>query len=54
MVETIFSLTGIDNLSFNIDDNVLFVVCSLLLIFCLGYVFNFFQTMMERLTAKKR
>lgn len=54
MIETIFKLTGIDKINFNLDDNVLFVVCGLLLLFCLGYFFNFFQILMERLTAKRR
>lgn len=54
MVETIFTLLGIDKGTVNIDDNVLFCICSILLIYCLGYGFNFIQVFMERLTAKKR
>lgn len=53
MLETIFQLTGLNLDSFNLDDNVLFVVTCLILLFCLGYVFNFFQTLMERMTAKR-
>ena len=53
MLETIFNLTGFDLNSFNLDDNVLFTATCLILLFCLGYVFNFFQTIMERVTAKK-
>ena len=53
MLETIFELTGLNLADFNIDHNVLFCICSIILLYCLGYVFNFFQTLMERLTAKK-
>ena len=53
MLETIFNLTGFDINSFNLNDDVLFTATCLILLFCLGYVFNFFQTLMERLTAKK-
>lgn len=53
MLETIFSLTGFDISTFNLSDDVLFTATCLVLLFCLGYVFNFFQTLMERMTAKK-
>lgn len=53
MLDTIFSLTGLSLESFNIDHNVLFVGLLFILLFCLGYMFNFFQTLMERATAKK-
>lgn len=53
MLETIFKLTGFDINSFNLSDDVLFTATCLILLFCLGYVFNFFQTFMERVTAKK-
>lgn len=53
MYETIFSLTGLGLDNFNFDHNVIFVVTSLFLLYCLGYMFNFFQTLMERTTAKK-
>lgn len=53
MLETIFSLTGLNLDSFNLDDNVLFCATCLILLYCLGYMFNFFQTIMERVTAKK-
>ena len=53
MFETILELMGINLVDFNIDHDLLFVVCSLILLYCLGYVFNFFQVLMERLTARK-
>ncbi len=53
MLETVLDLIGLDLSNFNIDDNLLFVVLSLFLLFCLGYMFNFFQTFMERMTSKK-
>lgn len=53
MVETILQITGIALDSFNIDDNLLYCTTCLIVLFCLGYMFNFFQTFMERMTAKK-
>lgn len=53
MLETILNLIGLSLDAYNINDNVLFVVCALLLLFCLGYVFNFFQCLLERCTAKR-
>lgn len=53
MIETIFNLTGLNLDSFNLNDDVLFCSACLILLFCLGYVFNFFQTLMERVTARK-
>lgn len=54
MLNTVLELLGIDINIFNIDDNVLFVCLFTILIFSMGYVFNFFQTLIERCTAKKR
>lgn len=54
MFDVVFDLLGFDYSSFNIDDNVLYVVLALLLFYCLGYVFNFIQILMERFTSKKR
>lgn len=53
MIETIFELIGLNLTDYNIDHNLLFVIGSLVLLYCLGYVFNFFQVLMERLTARK-
>lgn len=54
LLDAIFTLSGMSLDSFNIDDNVLFCATFIIILFCLGYVFNFFQTLMERLTAKRR
>lgn len=54
MLNTIFDLIGMNLDDYIFDDNVLFTVTALLLLFCLGYVFNFFQTALERLTAKRK
>lgn len=54
MIDVIFDLIGLDPGSSGLDPNVVFVVGSLLVSYCVCYMFNFFQTMMERLTAKKR
>lgn len=53
MLDAIFQITGISLDLYHIDDNVLFLATFIILLFCIGYVFNFFQTLMERLTAKK-
>ena len=53
MIDTIFSLLGLTLADLNISDDVLFTVSSLFLLFCLGYVFNMFQTLLERCTAKR-
>lgn len=53
MLETILSLIGISLDNYNLSDDVLFTVSSLVLLFCLGYVFNFFQCLIERCTAKR-
>lgn len=53
MIDAVFNLIGLDINGCNVDDNLLFVVLSLFLLFSLGYMFNFFQTFMERLTSKK-
>ena len=54
MIEVIFDLIGLDPVASGLDPNVVFVVGSLLVSFCVCYMLNFFQVMMERLTAKKR
>lgn len=54
MLETLFELVGMNLTEFNIDHNVLFVVVSFTILYCIGYMFNFITTCMERLTAKKR
>lgn len=53
MIETILSLIGISLADYNISDDVLFTVSGLVLLFCLGYVFNMFQTLIERCTARR-
>lgn len=53
MLETILSLIGITLDNYNLSDDVLFTVSALFLLFCLGYVFNFFQCLIERCTAKR-
>lgn len=53
MIDAVFDLIGLNLNECNINDNLLFVVLSLFLLFSLGYMFNFFQTFMERLTSKK-
>lgn len=53
MLETILSLLGVTLDNFNISDDVLFTVSAMVLLFCLGYVFNMFQCLLERCTARK-
>lgn len=53
MLDAVLELIGLDLSMFRIDDNLVFVVLSLILLYCLGFMFNFFQTFMERMTAKK-
>lgn len=53
MIDVIYNLLGIDPGAVNLDENVVFVTSSLLVFYCLCYMFNFFQVLMERLTAKK-
>lgn len=53
MIDVIFNLLGLDPGAVNVDPNVLFVTSSLLVFYSLCYMFNFFQVLMERLTAKK-
>lgn len=53
MIDTIFSLLGLVQDELNISDDVLFTVSSLFLLFCLGWVFNMFQCLLERCTAKR-
>lgn len=54
MLDTVISLLGIDLEIYNVDHNLIFVCLFTVLIFSMGYVFNFFQTLIERSTAKKR
>ena len=53
MLETILSLIGISLNDYNISDDVLFSISALVLLYCLGYVFNMFQTLIERCTARR-
>lgn len=53
MLETILSLIGITLGDYHISDDVLFTVASLVLLFCLGYVFHMFQVLIERCTSRK-
>lgn len=53
MLLDLIELVGMDLTTYHIDDNILFVVCSVIVLFCLGFMFNFFQTLMERLTARR-
>lgn len=53
MLDTILNLLGINLDTFNISDDVVFALCGIILLFCLGYVFNFFQCLLERVTARK-
>lgn len=53
MIDVIFNLLGIDSGSVNLDPNVVFATCSLLVTYSVCYFFNFFQVLMERLTARK-
>jgi len=53
MLNSLLSLMGISLSDYHIDDNVLFVVLALLVLYCLGFVFNLFNTLMERCTAKR-
>lgn len=54
MLETVFNLIGITADNFHLDDNVVFVVLAFILLYCIGYVFNFFQCLLERATTKRR
>lgn len=53
MIDLIFELIGLDPAAVHLDPNIVFVVGSLFVIFCICYFLNFFQILMERLTAKK-
>lgn len=53
MVQTLLDLMGIALSDYHIDDNVLFVVLAFFILYCLGFVLNLFNTLMERCTAKK-
>ncbi len=52
MLETLLNLIGISLDNYNIDDNVLFIILSFFILYCLGYVFNFFQRLLDRFTSK--
>lgn len=52
MVETLFNLLGITADSYNLDDNVVFVIVSVIVIFCISYVFNLLQRLLDRCTSK--
>ena len=54
MINVIFDLIGLDPAAVHLDDDVVFVVSSFLVLYCLCYFFNFIQIFMERLTSKKR
>lgn len=53
MLNSLLSLMGLSLSDYHIDDNVLFVVLALLVLYCLGFVLNLFNTLMERCTARK-
>lgn len=53
LVNTVLDLMGIALSDYHIDDNVLFVVLAFFILFCLGFVLNLFNTLMERCTARK-
>ena len=53
MIDVIFDLIGLDPAAVHLDPNLIFVVGSLLVTYCICFFFNFFQVLMERLTAKK-
>lgn len=52
MVETLFNLLGINANTYNLDDNVVFVVVSIIVIYCICYVFNLIQRVLDRCTSK--
>lgn len=54
MIDTLFDLIGMNFDTFHLSPDVVFVCTFLIILFCLGYVFNFFQTLIERCTAKRR
>ena len=53
MIDVIMQILGLDPLNHGLDPNLVFVTCSFLVFYSLCYMFNFFQILMERLTAKK-
>ena len=52
MLETLFNLIGISIDNYNIDDNVLFVVLSFFVLYCIGYVYNLLQRLLDRCTSR--
>ena len=53
MVQIFFDLLDYDFGS-GLDPNVVFAIASFVVIYGVCFMLNFFQVMMERLTAKKR
>lgn len=53
MLDAILHLIGINMHDFHFDDNLILCIGSMFVLFTVCYMFNFFQTLMERLTAKK-
>lgn len=43
MIDLIYDLIGLNPDLVNLDENVVFCIAACLLLYCLGYVFNFFQ-----------
>ncbi len=54
MINTIFNLIGMNFDSYNLSEDVVFCAAAIILLYCLGFMFNFFQTLMERCTARGR
>lgn len=52
MLDTLLNLIGISLSDYHIDDNLVFVVLSLFVLYCLGYVFNLIQRVLDRCTSK--
>ena len=36
MLNTLFELVGMNNADFNIDDNILFIILSFIILYCIG------------------
>ncbi len=52
MVETLFNLLGINANTYNLDDNVVFVTVSIIIIYCICYTFCLIQRVLDRCTSK--
>lgn len=50
----ILSLLGLNLNEFHISHDILFTVGALLLLYCLGYVFNLFSSLIDRFFSFKR